>query len=250
MFCWMYYILWISLLFAANTGWCDAFARESNRATLFKNEQDGFVQQDGSALFSSVQTARPERRNSLFVARAADGLFGLSTQSNLFTSSPPHLSVAYKLRNIIAKAEAGHAGYDAVQYGALVLPPNKPTRMTIGQIFQWIDATPGQPHAIGRYQFIPKTLRRLVSALNLSANARFSQKVQDDLADVLLSEAGLHEALTGRLERKVFMRNLAKIWAGLPLPNGRSFYEGYAGNRASVNWAYFNEAIEHAFEGS
>ena len=37
--------------------------------------------------------------------------------------------------------------------------------MTLDEIFAWIAATPGQPHAIGRYQFIPDTLRMLVNRL-------------------------------------------------------------------------------------
>jgi hypothetical protein len=246
----MYPILRLCLLFAASASWCDTTTRMSNTATLFSDEQNGFVQQDGSALFSSVRTTKPENRTSLFVARSTQGRFGLNQPSASFQLSPSNLSVAHKLRDIVANAEAGHAGYDAVQYGARILPPNKPTEMTIGQIFVWIDATPGQPHAIGRYQFIPKTLSRLVSAADLSLKTRFSKKVQDDLADILLSEAGLLEALNGGLDRIKFMRNLAKIWAGLPLPNGKSFYEGYAGNRASVDWAHFDAAIKRAFEGS
>ena len=40
------------------------------------------------------------------------------------------------------------------------------------------------------------------------------------------------------------MHNLARIWAGLPLPNGRSFYQGFAGNRATMSWAEFNGGME------
>lgn len=32
--------------------------------------------------------------------------------------------------------------------------------MTIGENLAWIEATPNQHHAVGRYQVIPKTLRR------------------------------------------------------------------------------------------
>ena len=66
-----------------------------------------------------------------------------------------------RLLSLIARAEAGSAGYNAVQHGARVRPAALPTQMTLGEIYQWIDDTPGQPHAIGRYQFIPPTLRRV-----------------------------------------------------------------------------------------
>jgi len=68
-----------------------------------------------------------------------------------------------QLLGLIARAEAGAAGYDAVQHGARIRPSKRPTQMTLGEIYRWIEATPGQPHAIGRYQFIPDTLRRVAS---------------------------------------------------------------------------------------
>lgn len=115
--------------------------------------------------------------------------------------------------------------------------------MTLAEVFKWIDATPGQPHAIGRYQFVPKTLRRVVAKTGIKASQRFSPKVQDQLADVLLAEAGLHRFRSGKLTRKAFMNNLAKIWAGLPNSSGKSHYHGYAGNKATVSWARFDAVM-------
>ena len=144
-----------------------------------------------------------------------------------------------RLLALIARAEAGPADYDAVQHGARVPPPGPPTELTLRQIDAWIAATPGQPHAIGRYQFIPDTLRRLVRAEGLPPQTVFAPGVQDRLAMVLLQEAGLADFRAGTLPRAEFMHNLARIWAGLPLPDGRSYYEGHAGNRATMTWADF-----------
>jgi len=144
-----------------------------------------------------------------------------------------------RLLSLIALAEAGSAGYDAVQHGARVRPTKPPTRMTLGEIYAWIDATPGQPHAIGRYQFIPDTLRRVAGLRGYGPETPFTPEVQDSLALVLLEDAGLAEFQAGRMERDRFMHNLARIWAGLPLPNGRSYYDGYAGNKATITWATF-----------
>jgi len=135
-----------------------------------------------------------------------------------------------ELLTLIAKAEAGSLGYDAVQYGATIRPSKRPTDMTLGEIYQWIDETPRQPHAIGRYQFIPPTLRRVAGIRGFGPETRFTPVVQDALALVLLEDAGLLRFKAGTLDRRRFMHNLARIWAGLPLPNGRSYYEGYAGN--------------------
>ena len=151
------------------------------------------------------------------------------------------------IRHIIGQAEAGRDGYDAVVWSARIKPPLPPTRMTLKQIFHWIRDTPGQNHAIGRYQFIPSTLARLVTALDLGPEVIFTPAVQDRLADLLLAEAGLLEARAGRIGRHTFMNNLAKIWAGLPTSSGRSHYHGYAGNKATTNWRQVDAALSRHF---
>lgn len=151
------------------------------------------------------------------------------------------------LRSLIADAEAGPLGYDAVQYGARIKPSKPPTQMTLAEIYAWINATPGQPHAIGRYQFIPSTLRALVNELGLDLDTRFSPAVQDQLSDLLLLDAGLAEFTAGQITRHKFMNNLAKIWAGLPNSTGRSHYHGYAGNHATISWGKFDQEMARIF---
>lgn len=147
------------------------------------------------------------------------------------------------LRALIQEAESRRDGYDAVQHGAKIKTPRLPTQMTIEQIYKWIADTPGQPHAIGRYQFIPKTLVRVVKKAGIDPKQRFTPAVQDKLADVLLAEAGFHRFRAGKLPRKDFMNNLAKIWAGFPNSTGKSHYEGYAGNKASISWSRFDAVM-------
>ena len=180
---------------------------------------------------------------SLFAGRREGGLFAPVAPRAAPRLLGPVTGVAAHLRNVIALAEAGAAGYDAVQHGARIRPPRAPTRMTLADIFQWIADTPGQPHAIGRYQFIPDTLRMLVGRANLPRSTRFSPQVQDRLADLLLLDAGLGELQAGTISRTRFMNNLAQIWAGLPTSNGRSHYHGYAGNKATMSWARFAREV-------
>ncbi|MEJ6395605.1 hypothetical protein V8J82_20265 [Gymnodinialimonas sp. 2305UL16-5] len=198
-----------------------------------------------SPLFSVRSAAAPASAGSLFAGTGTGSLFAPFTQD---TPSGPRLTptpgAIAELLTLIAQAEAGRDGYDAVQHGARIRTPRPPTQMTLGEIYAWIEATPGQPHAIGRYQFIPPTLRRVAQIRGFGPDTRFSPEVQDALAMVLLEDAGLHDFETGGLRRVVFMRNLARIWAGLPLPNGRSYYEGYAGNRASMTWARFSAGMD------
>ena len=152
-----------------------------------------------------------------------------------------------RLRDLIASAEAGPLGYDAVQYGARIKPSKRPTDMTIGEIFAWIKATPGQPHAIGRYQIIPKTLAHLIKKEGIPMTARYDAALQDRLADVLLNQAGLQVFLAGEMDRTTFMNRIAKVWAGLPNSSGKSHYHGYAGNKASMTWARFEREMAQIF---
>lgn len=190
---------------------------------------------------------------SLFQNAPVASLFKSPSRRSLLERAPVQLgrhgSQVDRLRYIIGRAESYHDGYDAVQHGARIKPPRRPTQMTIGEIYDWIDATPHQPHAIGRYQFIPKTLRRVVQILGAKRHERFTPKLQDRLADVLLVEAGLDKIKAGALGRREFMFNLAKIWAGLPTPSGRSYYHGFAGNKATVSWAYFDSEMGKIFPG-
>ncbi len=184
-----------------------------------------------------------------FERRARGSVVSRPPNDALATPIPAFGSQADRVRHLIARAEAGRDGYDAVQHGARRRPHKKPTAMTIAEIDTWIRATPGQPHAIGRYQFIPATLRRLVGQAGIRPQERFTPDLQDRLGDMLLAEAGYAEAASGRLSRHAFMNNLAKIWAGLPNSTGKSHYQGYAGNAATMTWARFDAEMERIFRG-
>lgn len=184
----------------------------------------------------------------LFIGRAERGMFGdLPAHEPAYKDAPitgMQGSDVQVIRALIQEAESRRHGYDAVQHGARVKPGKKPTQMTLKEVFAWIKATPGQPHAIGRYQFIPATLRRVVLKTGTPMTARFNASVQDRLADVLLAEAGLQRFRAGTLSRKAFMNNLAKIWAGFPNSTGKSHYHGYAGNKASMSWTRFDAVMK------
>lgn len=206
-----------------------------------------FLQETATALrgvesgttLASLEQAQEETMNaSLFRGRAGSSLFRAVQRGSIHAKG---------LMQLIASAEAGKAQYDAVQYGARTRPEKRPTDMTLAEIYAWIDATPGQPHAIGRYQFIPATLRRLAADLGVSPGQRFSPRLQDRLAHRLLEEAGLGAFMSGSMPRTEFMNNLAKIWAGLPNSSGKSHYHNYAGNRAVLSWASFEAEMRRIF---
>lgn len=184
-------------------------------------------------------------------AQPGGSLFAGTTDGSLFAPLPPRAgpilhatgTAVQRLRYIIGQAESPRQGYDAVQHGARIRPTKPPTHMTLAEIFAWIEATPGQPHAIGRYQFIPETLARVVRQVGARPQDRFTPALQDRLADVLLADAGFSDFMAGRLTEEKFMNNLAAIWAGLPTTSGRSKYHGIAGNRATITLAHFRAEI-------
>lgn len=203
----------------------------------------------------SVLTAKPapeglEAEMEAVQANLAS-LFSDRRGTSLFRALPRGVAkgAVAKLMQLIASAEAGGAQYDAVQHAATVKPRKRPTAMTLGEIYDWIARTPGQQHAIGRYQFIPATLKRLANHVGAKRGDVFSPKLQDRLAHQLLEEAGLSAMMANDMSRKDFMHNLSKIWAGLPTSSGKSYYHGLAGNRAVLSWAKFDAEMARIFPG-
>ncbi|OIQ32845.1 MAG: hypothetical protein BM562_03645 [Alphaproteobacteria bacterium MedPE-SWcel] len=188
-------------------------------------------------------------RGAVSLDPTAASLFRGRSSGSLFAGSITVSVDVEEIMNVIAKAEAGRADYDAVQHGARIKPPAAPTQMTLQQIYTWIKATPGQHHAIGRYQFIPATLKRLARNQDVPLNRTFSPALQDQLAHQLIEEAGLSAFKAGKMEQVTFMNNLAKIWAGLPTSSGKSHYHNYAGNKATVTWASFKAQMDQIFSG-
>lgn len=184
----------------------------------------------------SLERSVPSPRSS-FHGLPTPSAFGRALEKG---SRPPMLqfgetaTALAKLHKLIAHAEAGSRDYNAYHQSARVPPPALPTEMTLAQIFKWIEDTPGQHHAIGRYQFIPSTLADLQRRTGLGPSTRFNRSTQDALATILIYDAGFERFQSGTLTRYDFMANLAKIWAGFPLSNGRSAYHGYAGNKATI----------------
>lgn len=152
-----------------------------------------------------------------------------------------------RLHSLISYDESWQDQYDARHLAAVRQPPKKPTAMTIAEIFVWIKATPGQHHAIGRYQIIPDTLARLVRETGISPATRFRPAVQDMFANTLIAEAGCADFKSGALSLPRFMDGLALIWAGLPRADGYSAYHGRSGNRAAVSRAFFETQMKAIF---
>jgi muramidase (phage lysozyme) len=98
--------------------------------------------------------------------------------------------------------------------------------------------------AVGKYQIIRKTLLALIKTLNLDpAKAVFTPALQDQMAMTLLRMRGYDRFVAGMMSDVDFGINVAKEWASMPMPNGKSFYAQDGTNKALVSYEEFIRAI-------
>jgi muramidase (phage lysozyme) len=91
--------------------------------------------------------------------------------------------------------------------------------------------------ASGRYQYIYKTLKGLVSQMGLDPETTvFDESTQDKIALFhLKKDHKLDKFLDGQITSANFLKRLSKTWAGLPDPStGQSYYLGLGDNKANV----------------
>lgn len=117
--------------------------------------------------------------------------------------------------------------------------------------------------AVGRYQFILKTLNDLVytpegklkNPTDLPPNAKFTPEVQDRAARILLQRRGLDDYLNGKLSSEEFANNVAKEWASMPVVTdmkghvkdikaGESYYAGDERNASRADPMPFLQAVQ------
>ena len=92
--------------------------------------------------------------------------------------------------------------------------------------------------ASGRYQYLHKTLRSLVSQMGLDPKTTvFDAATQNKIALFhLKKEHNLDKFLDGQITSAKFLKRLSKTWAGLPDPStGKSFHLGLGNNKANVD---------------
>lgn len=103
--------------------------------------------------------------------------------------------------------------------------------------------------AVGRYQFIQRTLSQLVQQLGIPLQTPFTPALQDQLGTALLNIRGYGRWRNGQIDDQTFMHNLSCEWASLPDPmnGGKSHYDGdSAGNHAGQTLAAFQAALNAA----
>ena len=102
-------------------------------------------------------------------------------------------------------------------------------------------------YAVGRYQFVPKTLRFAVSMADVSELDMFTPEIQDKLmaALVLYKRPSVGAYLRGNHDNLNWaMNDMAKEWASIEWRNGRGYYDHIGGNRAHISRAELAKVLK------
>lgn len=123
--------------------------------------------------------------------------------------------------------------------------------MTIAQVydFQRQLIEDGEPSsAVGRYQFLQRTLNGLVQQMGLSPLQAFTPSLQDDLGLELLYNRQYRAWIAGAISDEQFAHNLSCEWASLPDPynGGKSHYDGVGPNHAGQTLEAVYSALAQA----
>lgn len=172
------------------------------------------------------------------------GAFSLSFQASeefcLNPAAPTPVHVRLKpLGDLIAR---GEGDYNAVNRGYAGDTPGGIQRLTgltfkdytVGQVIAYQQ---GWLHAVGRYQFIPVTLRFAVAHSDVDNLDMFTPEVQDKLMAVLVmhKRPAVGAYLRGDHDHIEWaMNELAYEWASIEYRHGRGYYDRTGGNRAHI----------------
>lgn len=231
---------------------------------LLDGDENGGVKGDDGKLYQIADAARGSMRvfslrplsdlgymrNSIKDAIVATVKIPSSVESKHSQKAKVMNTEGYApILTVIGGAESNN-NYNAY-FGNAGNSKTKFTGMTIAEVLAWQDkyVAEGSPSsAVGYYQFIRGTLRRLVKDLNLSMSQKFDEATQDKLAIALLEGRGATKYAQGKISANTFAANLAKEWASLPKITGKnpsaSYYAGDGLNAAHVKISEIMGAIK------
>ena len=163
---------------------------------------------------------------------------------------PAMLSITEQLKPLADLLATGEGDYNSVNRGyAGDTPGGMPSvtgsNLTTYTVAQVMELQQTRLYAVGRYQFIPSTLRFAVDASGVSLDDRFDAATQDRLMaaliaykrpDILSYLQGSHDHLGHVLDE------LAREWASVAYRHGRSYY-AVGGNRAHISRAQAAEVL-------
>lgn len=145
----------------------------------------------------------------------------------------------------------GPDGYVTVTRSTRLAPPRPLTQMSISEVLAFqrkIRASGASSSALGRYQFVYKTLSYVVKNKEIDPDLPFDRITQDALARLEMRRCGFYNPIVSDI---AVANCLAAVWAALPLvsgpQSGQSRYQGLAGNRALIDKEEFMATMRMRF---
>lgn len=175
-----------------------------------------------------------------------------ASASGLFCSNPEYISPEKRLKPLMDLIAKGEGDYNSVNRGYAGDTPGGIQSIGPGWTFenytvqQVIDLQRTKLYAVGRYQFIPSTLRWAVKHSSVSELDMFTPEVQDRLMATLViyKRPAIGAYLRGDHDLLGWALNeMAKEWASVEYRNGRSFYSR-GGNRAKISRAEVSAVLQ------
>lgn len=149
-----------------------------------------------------------------------------------------------------------HGYNETLAYGLLTNGDVNLVSMTLDQIDQLQQEMLDHPKnkwnssALGIYQIVRTTRRRIQEMLKISGTALFNEDMQDRMACFLLGQRGIDKWLAGRLNLATLITNLAMEWASFPTVDNKSYYPGQScAVPAATVLAALNEVKKRHLEG-
>jgi muramidase (phage lysozyme) len=224
--------------------------------------------QSGS-LINAVDTFRKSLNTANFsgTGGSATGTATTTARSGTsqVTSSPNNFPPANysavgafgNLLDVIGNAES--SGYNTIYSGSKISTPKPLIQMTVAEVQQWQDdsvAAGSASSAVGRYQFIRKTLKSLIGVA-ISEDELFNQDAQDRAAKELLSRRKINDFIKGTKSEAAMAKSIAQEWASMPVINktqgsqrivnpGESYYSGDGLNKSLISTEELVAALRNA----
>ena len=172
------------------------------------------------------------------------GGMGVSARARM-CPNPNYVAVHERLAPLGDLIAKGEGDYNAVNRGRAGDTPGGIQGLT-GQTFenytvgQVIDLQRTRLYAVGRYQFIPSTLRFAVRMSEVDELDMFTPETQDKLmaALILYKRPAVGAFLRGDHNLEGWaLDEMAKEWASIEYRSGRGFYDRVGGNRMHITRA-------------
>jgi hypothetical protein len=191
----------------------------------------------------------------LFLAATLGGLGSFAAEV-AFCPNPNFVTVESRLQPLADLIAKGEGDYNAVNRGYAGDTPGGIQALT-GKTFE--NYTVGQViayqkrwlYAVGRYQFIPSTLRFAVNHSDVDNLDMFTSKTQDKLmaALILYKRPAIGAYLRDNHDLLGWaMDEMAREWASVEYRGGRGFYDHVGGNRAHISRLELKQVLKEIKE--